>query len=280
MTSAAAGERGRHRKTVESHCGRELKNDIILWSDVSRALSRYQQFPSTEKSETDGPDSGAANSTQWVSAKTEAGRIAFFPRPSDAEIERGLERACGNRSHQRRNNEARKKARTVLSRRGNNGTMVAAQAYLSNYLDSAFFVPACRLIPRRLTTFYEKSIVPRGQKRRRQEPPAAWTRRAETHPGSARWQRGINDQADQWLIESKGPGCTLRNFSSRRRNDARGTRRRKWRWLRHVAWVLGAKIFLLVTGLMIFFFGSGAGQSHCSAGLLVSRLERDDRRQG
>jgi translocation and assembly module TamB len=50
------------------------------------------------------------------------------------------------------------------------------------------------------------------------------------------------------------------------------TRRRKWRWLRHVAWVLGAKIFLIVTGLMIFF-ASGAGNPLLSR-LLVSRLER------
>src|SRR5882762_1912863 len=51
----------------------------------------------------------------------------------------------------------------------------------------------------------------------------------------------------------------------------RETRRRKWRWLRHVAWVLGAKIFLIVTGLLIFF-GSGAGNPLLSR-LLVSRLE-------
>ena len=39
------------------------------------------------------------------------------------------------------------------------------------------------------------------------------------------------------------------------------TRRRKWRWLRHVAWVLAAKAFLILlilTGVAIFF-GSGAG---------------------
>src|SRR6266404_8881232 len=50
------------------------------------------------------------------------------------------------------------------------------------------------------------------------------------------------------------------------------TRRRKWRWLRHVAWILGAKIFLIVAGLMIFF-GSGAGNPLLSR-LLVSRLEQ------
>lgn len=36
------------------------------------------------------------------------------------------------------------------------------------------------------------------------------------------------------------------------------TRKRKRRWLRHVAWVLGAKIFLIAAGLTIFF-GSGLG---------------------
>jgi translocation and assembly module TamB len=36
------------------------------------------------------------------------------------------------------------------------------------------------------------------------------------------------------------------------------TRRRSWRWLRHVAWVLGVKIFLIAAGL-ILFFGSGLG---------------------
>jgi translocation and assembly module TamB len=49
------------------------------------------------------------------------------------------------------------------------------------------------------------------------------------------------------------------------------TRRRKWRWLRHVAWVLAAKIFLITTGLIIFF-GSGAGNPLLSR-LLVSRME-------
>ena len=39
------------------------------------------------------------------------------------------------------------------------------------------------------------------------------------------------------------------------------TRQRKWRWLRHVAWVLGAKasLILLVLIGVATFFGSGAG---------------------
>jgi translocation and assembly module TamB len=36
------------------------------------------------------------------------------------------------------------------------------------------------------------------------------------------------------------------------------TRRRKWRWLRHVAWVLGAKVTLIVIAVIVYF-GSGAG---------------------
>lgn len=50
------------------------------------------------------------------------------------------------------------------------------------------------------------------------------------------------------------------------------TRRRKWRWLRHVAWVLCAKIILIIAGLTIFF-GSGAGNPLLTR-LLISRLER------
>src|SRR5260370_14432118 len=39
------------------------------------------------------------------------------------------------------------------------------------------------------------------------------------------------------------------------------TRRRKWRWLRHVAWVLAAKAFLILLILcgVAIFLGSGAG---------------------
>ncbi len=37
-----------------------------------------------------------------------------------------------------------------------------------------------------------------------------------------------------------------------------GTVRKKWRWLRHVAWVLGAKVTLILL-VAVVFFGSGAG---------------------
>jgi translocation and assembly module TamB len=49
------------------------------------------------------------------------------------------------------------------------------------------------------------------------------------------------------------------------------TRVRKWRWLRHVAWVLGVNVFLIVTFLMIFF-GTGLGNPLLRR-LLVRRIE-------
>ena len=36
------------------------------------------------------------------------------------------------------------------------------------------------------------------------------------------------------------------------------TVRRKWRWLRRVAWVLGVKVALILIAVTVFF-GSGAG---------------------
>ena len=48
------------------------------------------------------------------------------------------------------------------------------------------------------------------------------------------------------------------------------TRRRRWRWLRHTAWVLGIKLTLIAAGLIIFF-GSGAGNPFLKR-VLIRRL--------
>jgi translocation and assembly module TamB len=50
------------------------------------------------------------------------------------------------------------------------------------------------------------------------------------------------------------------------------TRARKWRWLRHVAWVVGIKVFLVVAVLAIFF-ASGPGDRLLKR-LLVSGIEK------
>jgi hypothetical protein len=54
--------------------------------------------------------------------------------------------------------------------------------------------------PKTIDDFYQKSVVPRA-KARGQEPPPLDT--ARDFIQEALVQRGINDQADQWLIESK-----------------------------------------------------------------------------
>src|SRR5437868_14428048 len=55
----------------------------------------------------------------------------------------------------------------------------------------------------------------------------------------------------------------------------REARQGKWRWLRHVAWVLAAKVFLILLILagIAIFFGSGAGNPLIH-GFVVSRLEK------
>jgi hypothetical protein len=51
------------------------------------------------------------------------------------------------------------------------------------------------------------------------------------------------------------------------------TRRSKWRWLRHVAWVLAAKLFLILLAVIgiVIFFGSGVGNPIIQR-LIVRRL--------
>jgi hypothetical protein len=178
------------QETVDRIVAR-VENDIILLSDI-HALSRYQQFIDG-KSETDGQILDRLID-QWI-VRTEAD-VSHFPHPSDAEIDRGLERlrkSFGSAEEY----EARKKQSGLSDREIRE--MVAAQLYLSNYLDSRFR-PGVQIDPKTIDDFYQKSVVPRA-KARGQEPPPLDT--ARDFIQEALVQRGINDQADQWLIESK-----------------------------------------------------------------------------
>ena len=168
-----------------------IENDIILLSDM-RALSRYQQFLDG-KSETDAQILDRLID-QWI-VRTEA-NVSRFPQPSSAEIERSVERVRKSFASTEEY-EARKKqiGLSDLELR----EMAAAQLYLSNYLDSRFR-PGVQIDPKTVEDFYQKSVVPRA-KARGQEPPPLDT--ARDFIQEALVQRGINDQADQWLIESK-----------------------------------------------------------------------------
>jgi hypothetical protein len=168
-----------------------IENDIILLSDI-RALSRYQQFLDG-KPETDGQILERLID-QWI-VRTEA-NVSRFPQPSATEIERSVERVRKSFTSTEEY-EARKKQSGLSDEEVRE--MAAAQLYLSNYLDSRFR-PGVQIDPKTIEDFYQKSVVPRA-KSRGQEPPPLDT--ARDFIQEALVQRGINDQADQWLIESK-----------------------------------------------------------------------------
>ncbi len=178
------------QETVDRIVAR-VENDIILLSDI-RALSRYQQLLDG-KSETDAQILERLID-QWI-VRTEAD-VSRFPYPSDAEIERGLERVRKSFTSTEEY-EARKKQSGLSD--AEIREMVAAQVYLSNYLDSRFR-PGVQIDPKTIDDFYQKSIVPRAKARGQEPPPLD---EARDFIQEALVQSGINDQADQWLIESK-----------------------------------------------------------------------------
>ena len=78
--------------------------------------------------------------------------------------------------------------------------MVASQLYLSNYLDSRFR-PSVQVEPKDVEDFYEKAVVPRAQARGQARHSLD---AARDYIHEALVQRGINEQADRWLSESRG----------------------------------------------------------------------------
>lgn len=168
-----------------------VENDVILLSDL-RALSRYQQFLDG-KSETDAQILDRLID-QWI-VRTEAD-VSHSPRPSEADIERGLTRVRNSFGSEQEYEARRKQA--GLSEQDVRA-MVASQLYLSNYLDSRFR-PAVQIDPKEIEDFYQTAVVPRA-KARGQEPPSLDAARDAIQ--EALIQNGINQQADQWLKESR-----------------------------------------------------------------------------
>lgn len=178
------------QETVDRIVAR-VENDIVLLSDI-RALSRYQQLVDG-KSETE-PQILDRLIDQWI-VRTEAD-VAHFPHPSDTDIDRGLLRLQKS-FPSTEEYEARKK-QTGLSESEVRG-IVASQLYFSNYLDSRFR-PGVQIEPKAIEEFYQTAVLPRA-KARGQEPPSLDAARDSIQ--EALVQRGINDQADRWLKESR-----------------------------------------------------------------------------
>src|SRR5713226_2904257 len=168
-----------------------VENDIILLSEV-RTLSRYQMLVDG-KSETDGAILDRLID-QWI-VRSEAD-TARFPHPADVEIAHGVEHLQASFASPDEY-QARKKQSGLSDKEIQR--MVAEQLYLSNYLDSRFR-PAVQVDAKQVEDFYQQAVVPRAKAHNQAPPPLDASRE---YIQEALVQRGINDQAEVWLKESR-----------------------------------------------------------------------------
>jgi hypothetical protein len=167
-----------------------VEADVILLSEV-RALSRYQQLVDG-KAESDAQIVDRLVD-QWI-VRNEA-QTARFPWPIDAEITRGVERVQSSFGSAEQYAAHRKQC-------GLNDEdvrrMVAAQLYLTNYLDSRFR-SSIQIDAKQVEDFYQTAVVARA-KARNQTPPSLEASREYIQ--QALMQREINEQSERWLKES------------------------------------------------------------------------------
>ncbi|PWT82060.1 MAG: hypothetical protein C5B58_08850 [Acidobacteria bacterium] len=179
------------RQEVIDRIAARVENDVILLSDI-RALERYQQLVDGKK-ETDSQVLDRLID-QWI-VRSEA-NVSQFPHPTDAEIDRGVERLQSSfrsaEDYETRKKEIGLSAAEVRS-------MIASQLYLSNYLDSRFR-PSVQIDSKQIADFYNSAVIPRAQARG-QQPPTLDAARDTIQ--EALIQMAIDQQADQWLKESR-----------------------------------------------------------------------------
>lgn len=168
-----------------------VENDIILLSDV-KELRGYQELVDG-KSESQSVILDRLID-QWI-VRSEA-ELAHFPQPNDLEIDRGVSRVVKSFTSDGEY-EARKKQIGLSDAEVRK--IVAAQLYLSNYLDSRFR-PSAQINEQAIEDFYQNKVVPRA-KARGQEPPSLDAARDIIQ--EALVQSDINEQADRWLKESR-----------------------------------------------------------------------------
>ena len=168
-----------------------VENDIILLSDV-KELRGYQELVDG-KSESQSVILDRLID-QWI-VRSEA-ELAQFPQPNDSEIDRGISRVVKSFTSPEEY-EIRKKQSGLSDAEVRR--IVAAQLYLSNYLDSRFR-PSAQIDEKAIQDFYQNKVLPRA-KARGQEPPSLDAARDIIQ--EALVQSDINEQADRWLKESR-----------------------------------------------------------------------------
>ena len=168
-----------------------VESDVILLSEV-RTLSRYQMLVDG-KAESDAAILDRLID-QWI-VRNEAD-TARFPHPADVEIAHGVEHLRASFASPEEY-EARKKQSGLSDKEIQR--VVAQQLYLSNYLDSRFR-PAVQVDAKQVEDFYQQAVVPRAKARNQAPPPLDASRE---YIQEALVQRGINEQAEVWLRESR-----------------------------------------------------------------------------
>ena len=168
-----------------------VESDIILLSDV-RTLSRYQMLVDG-KAESDATILDRLID-QWI-VRNEADTARFL-HPSDVEIAHGVEHLQASFASPEEY-QARQKKSGLSDKEIQR--MVAEQLYLSNYLDSRFR-PAVQVDAKQVEDFYQQAVVPRAKARNQAPPPLDASRE---YIQEALVQRGISDQAEIWLKESR-----------------------------------------------------------------------------
>ena len=169
-----------------------VENDIILLSDV-RELKEYQELVDG-KSESESVIVDRLID-QWI-VRSEA-ELSRFPEPKEEEIDLGVSRVVKSFGSPEEY-EARKKQsglNDVEVRK-----IVAAQLYLSSYLDSRFR-PSAQIDEKAIEDFYQNAVLPRA-KARGQEPPTLDASRDTIQ--EALVQSDIIEQGNRWLKESRG----------------------------------------------------------------------------
>jgi hypothetical protein len=186
----AAGWQATAQEVVDRIVAR-VENDVILLSEV-KALRRYEILLEG-KSESDSENLERLID-QWV-VRTEA-EAAHFKHPSDAEIQKEMERLTNlfnsPAEYEGRNKQSGLSDAEIRS-------LVAAQLYRSNYVDSRFR-PAVQVDSKAVEDFYESAVVPRA-KAHGVAPPTLEASR-ETIQAALEQQR-IDEQAERWLKESR-----------------------------------------------------------------------------
>ena len=186
----AAQPNSRAQEVIDRMAAR-VENDIILLSDV-RLLSRYQILVDG-KSESDARILDRLID-QWI-VRNEA-NVARTPKPSEAEIDRGVQRL--QQSFDSKDDFDSRRKIAGLSE-ADVRRLTADQLYLNNYLDSRFRA-SVQVNEQSIEAFYQNALLPRA-KARGQSPPTLDA--AHDYIQEALVQQGINEQADRWLNESR-----------------------------------------------------------------------------